>query len=303
MKTAVVGAGAMGSLFGGLLAESGADVWLLDIRKDHVDEIARRGLSIERNGKHRTVRVRATIDPARIGRADLVIVFVKSYATDAAARTAARLAHDRTRALTLQNGMGNAEIIARHFDPRRVLAGTTAHGATFLEPGSIRHAGVGLTRIGTLDQARSEGAAKIAQCFTRAGIQTETAGNIAELLWEKLLVNVGINAITALTGIRNGGVAALEPARTLCRAAVEEAMAVAAAFGVRVRADAVDHVFAVAEATSENRSSMGQDVDNRRPTEIAAINGAVLREARRLGVPAPVNETLAGLVEILQAEF
>lgn len=303
MKTAVVGAGAMGCLFGGLLAESGADVWLLDIRQPHIEEINRHGLCIEADGVSRNVRVRATLNASDIGRADLVIVFVKSHATESAARTAAQLSHANTLALTLQNGLGNAEIIATHLDPRQVIVGTTAHGATLLGNGRIRHAGAGITRIGPFDREMPDRAQKIADFFNFAGIDTEVSDNIAELQWEKLLVNVGINAITALTGIRNGRLPELASARNLCRSAVEEAMSVARRLGIRVREDAVAHVFDIAKATAENRSSMGQDVDARRKTEIEAINGAVIRKARELGISTPINDTLTALVETLQSTF
>jgi 2-dehydropantoate 2-reductase len=122
-------------------------------------------------------------------------------------------------------------------------------------------------------------------------------------VWHKLLINVGINAITALTGIKNGEILDLDVTRELSRRAVEEAMAVARAKGVPVAEDVVDHVFQVAEATATNRSSMGQDIDNRRLTEISAINGAVVREAKACGVATPVNDTLSALVETLQAHY
>jgi 2-dehydropantoate 2-reductase len=149
MKIKVIGAGAMGSLFGALLAEAGETVTLLDIRRDHVDAVNAQGLSIENAGARRIVRLQATTgvdrpDPA----ADLSIVFVKSTHTAAAAETAARLAGKTGLVLTLQNGMGNADTLARSLSADRVIAGTTSHGATFLGPGAIRHAGSGDTVIG-----------------------------------------------------------------------------------------------------------------------------------------------------------
>ena len=122
-------------------------------------------------------------------------------------------------------------------------------------------------------------------------------------MWDKLLVNVGINAITALTGIRNGELLDLDVTRVLCGDAVREAMAVATAQGVTIREDAVDHVYEVARATAANRSSMGQDVDHGRPTEIEAINGVIVREAERMGLQAPVNRTLTALIQTMQAHY
>ncbi len=300
MKAAIVGAGAMGCLFGGLLAEAGVEVWLVDVWPEHVAALQGRGLAVEQGGRHRTIRVRATTDPAAVDGADLVVVFVKAVHTPAAARTAAGIAGRGGLVLTLQNGMGNAEALGRAVAPDRVLAGTTAHGATLLGPGAIRHAGAGPTVLGPWAGAGRAAAERVAGLLRRAGFEVAVVDDPRPALWHKLLVNVGINAITALTGIRNGQLLDLPQTRNLVAEAVAEAATVARAAGVAVDGDPVDRVLAVARATAENRSSMGQDVDAGRPTEIAAINGFVVAQADRLGVPVPVNRTLAALVETLQ---
>ncbi len=303
MRIAVIGAGAMGSLFGALLTEAGIEVWLLDIFAEHVKAIKEKGLSIESEGKTRSVKANATTDPKRIGRVDLIMIFVKSTQTAHAVETARGLLGPKGLVLTLQNGMGNAGLIAEAIDPARVVAGTTSHGATFLGPGHIRHAGAGPTVIGMWAGGDQGEARRIARIFTEAGIETEAVEDVHRVVWDKLLVNVGINAITALTGIKNGQILDLEVTRELSRAAVEEAMAVALAHGIKVRDDAVEHVLQVAENTRGNRSSMGQDVDNKRQTEISAINGVVVREARKLGLETPVNQILTALIETLQAHY
>jgi len=303
MRVAVVGAGAMGSLFGALLAEAGQDVWLIDVWADHVAAIQDVGLSVEREGQARLVRLNATTDPASVEICELVIVFVKSIHTGAAAKTAAKLVGDKGLVLTLQNGLGNAERIALDVISRRVVAGTTSYGATMLGPGKIRHAGIGLTTIGMWQPDAPNWAQDVAGLLTGAGIETEVVADVRRIIWDKLLINVGINAITALTGIKNGQLLDLEQSIWLSKTAVKEAMAVAAAQDIAVRTDAAEHVLAVAQATSGNRSSMGQDVDNRRLTEIDTINAAVVREAERLGLHVPVNKTLTALIETLQAHF
>jgi len=305
MKIAVVGAGAMGSLFGAMLAEAGNEVWLYDVWVEHVQTINKDGLSIEREGKTRTLSIEATTDPEQIGQAELVIIFVKSTHTASAAETARKLAGSDGAVMTLQNGMGNADILSEVIDPQRVLAGTTSHGATLLGPGSIRHAGVGATTIGAwaeTEQGR-ERARKLSDFLTRIGLESEAVDDVRSVLWNKLLINIGINAITALTAIKNGRILDLEITRELSRNAVEEAMKIAGKMNIKVREDAVDHVYAVAEATAVNRSSMGQDVDNKRQTEIGTINGFIVRQAKRLGLQAPVNETLTALVETLQHHY
>jgi 2-dehydropantoate 2-reductase len=303
MKITIVGAGAMGSLFGALLAEGGHEVRLLDIWQEHVDAVNKKGLSVEREGKIRSVVLQASTDLGEVGKADLVIVFVKSSQTEKAAETARSVLHKDGWVLTLQNGMGNAEAIARAVPASRILAGTTSHGATMLGPGRIRHAGIGPTVIGAWTGEEPAGAQKTAECLTRAGIETTVADDVRSVIWNKLLVNVGINAITALTGIRNGQLLDLESTRWISRTAVEEAVAVARKLGVRVRDDAVSHVFQIAQATAANRSSMGQDVDHKRRTEIGAINGYIVQEADKLCLPVPVNRTLSGLVETMQEHY
>jgi 2-dehydropantoate 2-reductase len=305
MKIAIVGAGAMGSLFGALLAEGGHAVWLCDVWQEHMDAVNQNGVSIEFEGKTRSVRLNAVSDPMQIGEAELVLIFVKATQTEAAAQTAARLAGSRGLVMTLQNGMGNAETMAQFISPDRILVGTTSHGSTLLKAGSIRHAGAGPTTVGMWATGENtfEKARQIAAQFTQAGIETAAISDVRPVIWDKLLVNVGINAITALTGIKNGRILVLELTRELSRAAVEEAARVAQAQEIEVRKDAADHVFQVAAATAANRSSMGQDVDHRRPTEIKAINGFVVREAERLGINVPVNRTLTALVETMEAHY
>lgn len=305
MKVAVVGAGAMGSLFGALLTEAGEEVWLIDIWQEHIERVNSQGLSVESKGSERIVKLRATMDPADATGAQLVVIFVKSTQTAAAAATAAHLVADNGSVLTLQNGMGNAETLAETIQPSQIKVGTTSHGATLLGPGSIRHAGQGPTTIGQWgggsDSYRQT--EQIAQTLSDAGITTELVEDVVPVLWGKLIVNIGINAITALTGIKNGQILDHKISRDLSRAAVEEAMAVARVKNIPIRKDFVDHVFEVAQATSANRSSMGQDVDRRRLTEIGAINGYVVREAEHSGIKAPVNKTLTSLIRTLESQF
>ena len=303
MKIVVIGAGAMGALFGGILAEQGNDVILLDVWPEHVSAINANGLVIESEGNRLQVSIEATTDFDTVRQADLAVVFVKSAHTREVARTVADLIGTTGIALTLQNGMGNADILAETLGGERVLAGTTSHGATLLAPGVIRHAGVGATTIGLWQGAGSHRAQAVADLLNGAGIETTITADVRALVWEKLMINVGINAITALTGIKNGKIAEFPAARRLSQMAVEEAQSVAQSQGVSVREDAVEHVLQVARATAANRSSMGQDVDNRRQTEIGAINGAVVKYAQQEGLKVPVNEALTYLVETLQAHY
>lgn len=303
MKIAMIGAGAMGSLFGALLSEAGETVTLLDIRKDHVDAINDKGLIIENGDRSRTVRIKATTDPNQIGNVDLSFVFVKSTHTVGVVQTAAELSGSEGWVLTLQNGFGNVEALSERIDPLRIIAGTTSHGATFIQPGKIHHAGIGETVIGPWKRSIMLGAKIIAERFNQAGIITRTVADVQSMLWSKLFINVGINAITALTGITNGQLLDLEQTRQISREAVEEAVSVGRAMGITIPEDPVEKMFLAATATAPNRSSMSQDVDQRRRTEIHAINGFIVRMAQQLGVPAPINRTLTSLMETLEAHY
>jgi len=303
MKTVIMGAGAMGSLFGGLLALSGKEVWLVDIWKDHIDAIQSKGLRIEDRGEIQTIQVNATTDVASLGKADLLIFFVKTYHTEKAVRDALVLQKEDTVFLTLQNGLGNEEVFSQQVDRKKVILGVTNHGATLLGPGHIRHAGRGKTSIGELDGKVTDRVTQITQMFCKTGIETEVSSNIHDLVWAKLFVNIGINALTALTGFKNGQLLDYPETLRLMEALVSEAVEVAKRKGIRFEGNPFDKVKIVAEATRENRSSMGQDFDFRRRTEIDAINGAVVREAERLGISVHANQLVTDLVKAIGKSF
>jgi len=303
MKIVIMGAGAMGSLFGGLLALSGEEVWLVDIREDHIKALISKGLTVEEGGKKQTISVHATMEVASIGKADLILVFVKAYHTEKAVSDALVLQKEDTVFLTLQNGLGNEQVICKQVDPRKVILGVTSQGATFLGPGRIRHAGWGKTYIGELDGKVTPRVTQIAGLFTKAGIESEVSSNIQGLVWNKLFINVGINAVAALTGLKNGRLLDYPETLRLMEALVSEAVAVAKKKRIPIEGNPLETVKAVAEATRENRCSMGQDFDNRRKTEIDAINGAVVREAERLGIVVPYNEMITDLIKVIEKGF
>ena len=303
MKIVIMGAGAMGSLFGALLTYSGEDVWVVDISREHIETIRSVGLTFEEGGVLQNVGMNATTDVASPGKADLVLLFVKTYHTEKAVSDALILEKEDTVFLTLQNGLGNEETICRKVDPKKVMLGVTGHGATYLGPGHIRHAGKGKTFVGEVDHRLTDRAERIAQVFTEAGIETEVSPDIHDLVWDKLLVNVGINALTALTGLKNGQLLDHPETLRLMEALVSEAAGVAREKGVRIEGNPVEKVKSVAQATWENRSSMGQDFDYRRRTEIDVINGAVVREAERLGIPVPFNRTVTDLIKVIERRF
>jgi 2-dehydropantoate 2-reductase len=303
VKTVIMGAGAMGSLFGGLLALPKEEVWLVDIRQEQIDAIRSAGLTLEERGKAQTIRVNATSDVTSIGKADLVIFFVKTYHTEKAAFDAIVLQKEDTLFLTLQNGLGNEEAICKQLDRRNVMLGVTNHGATLLGPGHIRHAGWGKTYIGELDGEVTDRVKQIALVFNQAGIETEVTSSIRDLVWDKLFINIGINALTALTGLKNGQLLDHPETLRLVEALVSEAVEVARKKGIFIKENPLEKVKAVAEATRQNRSSMGQDFDYKRRTEIDAINGAVVGEAEQLGISVPYNRMITDLIKVIEKTF
>ena len=301
MKIAVIGAGAMGSLFGAYLAKAGEAVTVVDIWQEHVAAIRSQGLMLGEPAGDEVVRLDAMLGTGGLEPVDLVILFVKSAATQAAATDAAALLRPGGRVLTLQNGLGNAEAIAEIVGAERVLAGTTAQGATLLGPGRVRHGGSGETHIGRLSGEADAFCHEVAALLTNAGLPTVVEPDVRSLIWGKLIINTGINALTALLRLRNGQLADLAETRQLLALAVEEAVKVARAAGVQLPYEKpLEKVLAVAVATGQNQSSMLQDVLRGSPTEIAVINGAIVREGERLGVATPVNRTLTLLVQALE---
>jgi 2-dehydropantoate 2-reductase len=303
MKIVMIGPGAMGSLFGGLLTRAGEDLWLVGYKKKQVEPISSVGLTLEEREGPQVIPMKATSDVTSVGKADLVIFFVKTYDTEKAVADSLVLEKEDTIFLTLQNGLGNEEAICKKIDRKKVMLGVTGQGATLLQPGRVRHAGWGKTFIGELDHRITDRANRIAQMFYKAGIETEVSPNIHDQVWGKLLVNAGINALTALTGFKNGQLLDYPETARLMEKLTLEAAEVARKRGVRIEEDPIEKVRKAAAATRENRSSMGQDFDHRRKTEIDAINGAVVREAQPLAIPVPFNQAVTDLVKAIEKSF
>ncbi|MGD0397359.1 MAG: ketopantoate reductase family protein [Syntrophobacteraceae bacterium] len=305
MNVLIVGAGALGSLIGARLSKTHASISLFSTNREHMEAIRQGGLDIEElDGTVRNYRLTTYFEVDKLPRnPDLALVLVKTYATQRAVSLVHGICSASTVFLTLQNGIGNWEQIAEITGKEAVLAGSTAQGSTLLGPGLIRHGGNGPTYMGEPEGPTSERVRRTVDLFREAGLPAEPSEEVERLIWEKLVINVGINAITGLTGIRNGFIAEMQEAGELCRSAVEEAIMVAGSKGFPIGMDMVQRVITVARATGRNRSSMGQDVDKKKKTEIDAINGAVVRFGKEAGIPTPVNRTLTLLMKVLEAQY
>lgn len=300
-KIVVVGPGSMGCLFASMLKAAGHDVWLMARTEDQAAWIREHGLCIEKDGiVHRIPWPNVSNSAECIGTADMVFICVKAYDTEKALNSVLLSIDQHTLVITLQNGLGHIEIISRYVPLDRIIAGVTAHGATLLAKGYVRHAGAGETFIGAVHPEGASVLPTVLKLLIRAGIQTTAAENISSVLWGKLLVNAGINPLTAIFRIRNGGILGSEWLEAIMGQAVQEGQRVAEKLGIKLPyADPLSKALDVCHATAENLSSMCQDIRAGRKTEIDFINGAIVRYGKEVQIPTPVNNALVFLVKAI----
>jgi 2-dehydropantoate 2-reductase len=301
VKVAVVGAGGVGSVFGGRLAAAGHEVWLVHRRREVVDALKAHGLRFEEPAGEERIALDATERPEEVGPVDLVLILTKSLDTHAAAESARALMSSTSLVLTLQNGLGNLEVIADVLGPERVLLGMTYVGATLVGPGHVRYTAPGQTFIGEPNGQSSPRVAQLARTLTQAGMPTEATDRLWQMVWGKLVINAAMNATCALTGA-SGEAALRSPAACAWLDLVAcETAAVASALGIELPyADPAARVRQHCLDVGPSKPSMLQDTERGRPTEIDAINGAIVREGARLGVPTPYNQALLLLVKARQ---
>jgi 2-dehydropantoate 2-reductase len=306
VKIAIIGPGAMGLFFAARLQEAGQLVWLLDYRPERTAQLQQYGLRLlTLEGEERHYVLNVAHQAATIGPCDLVLMKVKAHQTQAAVPQLPALLQTGGIALTLQNGIGNLEIMAAVVGHARLLAGVTMLGVTKLDVGRIRLAGHGPIFLGRPpdSQVTPRELTAIVEVFRQAGLDCRADPDIMAVLWHKLLINVGINPVTALTRLPNGQLPAVPAAWQVVTAAIQEACAVAEALGFTPTADPLSRVRQVCQATAANRSSMLQDVLGRRRTEIDAINGQIVAHGQKLKVPTPVNALLTNLIKALESGF
>lgn len=301
MKIVVIGPGAMGCLFTGLLAEAGHDVWLLDNSCSRAGMIAKNGIHLEGIGGKRKVNVKATCKADMIGIAELVFVWVKAYDTRQAVMDARSVFGKDTQVLSLQNGLGNVEAMLEFVEVDNVIVGTTSHGATLLESGKVKHAGIGSTTIGRWNGVVDRKLKQIANLLSGAKIETKISDNVEGVIWTKLSINAAINPLAAITGLKNGQLLDFRDTQILLEMIADEAQAVADQAGISLTTpDLKEQIRQVCRATAENTASMLQDVLRHRRTEIDAINGAIVRKADEIGMSVPVNETFTHLIKTIE---
>lgn len=289
----ITGTGALASLFGARLAAAGVDVTMLGSWPEGLAALRAHGVRlVEANGAEWAWPVRVAADPVECRGIPYALVLVKAWQTERAAQQLAACLPADGLALTLQNGWDNRETLEQTLGPDRVALGTTTLGATLLAPGVVRAGGQGPVTLGSHPRIQP-----LADLLAAAGCDVRTADDVTGLAWGKLVINAAINPLTALLRVPNGALLERPEARELLGLAAGEAAAVGVAQGLRLPfADPIAAAEDVARRTAANHSSMYQDVQRGRPTEIDAICGAVVQASQRVGVPTPVNRTLWLLV-------
>jgi 2-dehydropantoate 2-reductase len=305
MRIVIVGPGALGCLLAGFLKiRTREDVWLLDNDPERARKIRESGIKIEGISGNFDTKIDIASSPKDIPACDLIVICVKSYSTEEACREIKDIVSEGTYILTLQNGIGNVQILNDYFGAERIIAGITNHGSTLLGAGHVRHAGRADTIIGNSEGKVLGIMKEIAALLTKAGFETKISKDIDSVIWGKLIINVGINALTAITRLNNGRLTEFEETRSLLRAAVQEAARIVKRKRIRLSYDdPIQKVESVCKATAGNVSSMLQDVLRKKRTEIEFINGAIVRQGKSLGIPTPVNEVLTNLVKTIESSY
>lgn len=295
-RVAVIGAGAMGSIFGAACIDAGADTVFVDVSAPLVERLQERGLVIVGPDGEREVPVRATTDPHSVGVVDLILFLVKCYQTESAARLAKTLVGPETIVTSLQNGWGNGEVLGRFFPDEQIVVGVTYDSGTVLEPGRIAHNYKGTMFIGPYAGESLDDARWIADLLAPAGLGVVATPTIRAAIWEKLVMTASTLPTSALTGLTSGALGEPGPMLDLVDGLALETLETARAAGYEL--EAAEQLEKIRLAlVGEGKGSMLQDVESGRQTEIAVINGAVVREAEARAVDVPLNRAMVALVE------
>lgn len=293
----IVGTGALACLFAARLAPN-VEIAMLGTWEEGIRALQRDGVRLVENGNETTFGVTASSDPTIFGEIRHALVLVKSWQTERAAEQLSECLHPKGIALTLQNGYNNLSKLEQHLGAGRAALGVTTSGATLTGPGMVRPGGKGPIHL--VQQPKLH---YLINELETAGFEVKPSDDLDSLVWGKLVINAGINPVTALLQIPNGALLEQPDAHNLMEAAASEAAAVAEANGVSLPFDdPVERVEEVARMTATNHSSMYQDVQRGAPTEIEAICGAIVREGKRLGVPTPVNIVLLQLIRAMVSD-
>lgn len=300
MKIAVIGAGAMGSIYGGHLSLHN-EVCIVDTNQAVVDKINQLGLVIDENGTSNTYFPRAVVNTAGETPADLVILFVKSIFSRAALEGNKSLIGPETRLLTLQNGAGHEDLLKEFVPEERVIIGTTEDNGAVLEPGHVRRGGEGHTNLGMLVDDTEGFLNKVKDAFDCCGFQVSVQDNIRHLIWSKLFTNVSLSAVTGILQVDMGYIAANDYAWTLTRKLIHEAVLTARASGLEFDEEEITEKVRQTSVNNPNGcTSIRADLRDGRRTEVDTISGSVVKAAARCGVSVPSHEFVVNMVHAME---
>lgn len=297
MRIAVVGAGAMGSIFGAGLKDAGHDTFLVDVHEELVDTINAQGVAVERGDTETVVEIPATTDPGEIGHVDTVVFFVKCYHTAAAAEGARPLVGPNTIVASLQNGWGNGDVLAEAFGAEPLVVGVTYNSGTVKALGRVGHTGVSKTLIGAFTGSADK-ARPFAEALESAGFETEVEDTILVEVWKKLILNAATVTTSALTGLMIAPLGEPGPMLDLVDDLAREATAVARAHGYEIDPEErVTTINNLLPGGGSGKASMLQDFEANRKSEVDVISGAVIRAAAEVDIDVPLNRAMFALVK------
>lgn len=300
MKIAVLGAGAMGSIYGGHLSLHN-DVYMIDKKQELVEKINADGLKLLENGEDTMYYPKAMLDSKDLGEVDLVILFVKSLFSKAALEENRHIIGEHTYLMTLQNGAGHEDILSEFVPKERIIIGTTEDNGAVLDNAYVRRGGKGKTNIGMLVPDTDEMLQRVKESFDSCGFDTHIYDNIQQLIWDKLFTNVSLSVITGVLQVPIGFIAADEYAWSMTVTLIKEALAVAKAMGLQFNEpEVIEKVRATSINSPEGKTSIYADLKAGRRTEVNTISGAVVRAAEKTGVDVPTHRMIVNMIHAME---
>jgi len=308
LKVAVLGAGAMGCLFGGLLAEKGLNVVLIDVWKEHVNSINSKGLKMDGHGGDRIIKIKATIEPNKLNEVDAVIIMCKATALEKALLGAKNIIGEKTVLMSFQNGIGHEAIMSKIAGKEKVLGGTTTQASSILGPGHIKNHASLPSWIGEYEGGMSDRVKNVAETFTAHGLETVASDNIKKRKWMKLFALTAIGPLSAIFDLNHSDLyinnKSSKASRDLGKQIILETRQVAKADGVNVSENECLEMFnKIVDSKQTNKSSMAFDVFYKRKTEIEFINGAVSKIGKKHGIPTPLNDLMCKIINIKEGMY
>ena len=307
-KVAVLGAGAMGCLFGGLMAEKGLDVVLIDVWKEHVDAINKNGLKMDGHGGDRFIKIKATTDPSTLKTVDAIIIMCKATALKTALTNSKNIIGDNTMLMSFQNGIGHEAIMQEIAGKDKVLGGTTTQASNIVGPGHIKNHGSLPSWIGEYEGGMSDRVSNLAETFTAHNLETIAVADIKKRKWMKLFALTAIGPLSSVFNLHHTDLYITNKnqkvSRSLGKQIILETRAVAKADGVDVTEDECLEMFnKIVDSNQTNKSSMCFDILNKRKTEIEFINGAVAKIGKNHGIKTPMNDLMYDMIMVKEGMY